>query len=750
MKKYLLLVIIFIISTDIFSQQIALQDYERAVSFLWPNLNNKKLFNVNTRVNWFADSSGFSYSTQNADGVIFQKIDFKKMKPEPLFDQERLAKLLSDSLNTVVKPNKLPVTNIRHSVKSKISFTVNNKNFILDLSNYILTREIPEPVNNLVSKSPDGKWIAYSENYNLFIKSTSTGAVKKLSATGQKNFEYATYYGWADIIEGENGERPPHFRVSWSPDSRWIQTYILDLRNAQKMYLLDWSIDSLYKAKLLSYYRASPGDTGIVRMIPVFFNIETGDEWCKNDLRSTHTNPIEYEWSKEPGIVYEQNNYRGYQQVDINRVNLNTKTTELLYRETSSTNIDGLNTWLVEDWGKMVMLSEKDGWRQIYLLDLKDKSVTPITHGNYYVNDLEIDKKNKSLIFTASGKELQRNPYYQHAYKIDVNGNGLLLLTPENANHDFFISPDGKYIVDNVSAPDLPTRTILRETKTGKELIEISKADIKGLMAMNFHFPEIFTATARDGNTIIYGAIWKPTNFDPSKKYPVIDQTYTGPHTNMFPGNFASTLTRSNQALAELGFIVITVDGMGTAGRSKAFHNVSYKNMGKNLLDHVLAIRELGKKYSWIDTSRVGIFGHSAGGYDAGHALLEFPDFYKVGVASSGDHDFRMEKAWWPEMYMGWPVDQSYNDVSNITMAGNLKGKLLITHGGIDENVNPSATFKLAEALVKANKEFDMLIFPSQHHGYTGNVNDYFTKKKWNYFVENLLGAKPIWDFQLR
>jgi dipeptidyl aminopeptidase/acylaminoacyl peptidase len=290
---------------------------------------------------------------------------------------------------------------------------------------------------------------------------------------------------------------------------------------------------------------------------------------------------------------------------------------------------------------------------------------------------------------------------------------------------------------------------LLRDAATGKILKEISKADIDGLLAMNYHFPEAFTATGRDGATTIYGAIWKPTNFDPTKKYPVIDQSYTGPHTNMFPRNFISAVARTNQAIAELGFIVVTVDGMGTAGRSKSFHNYSYKNMGKNLTDHVLAIKELGRKYSWIDTSRVGIFGHSAGGYDAGHAVLEFPDFYKVAVASSADHDFRMEKDWWPEMYMGWPVDSTYHQVSNITMAGNLKGKLLITHGGIDENVNPSATFKLAEALVQAGKEFDMLIFPSQRHGYQGKVSDYFTKKLWNYFVEHLRGVKPIWEFEL-
>ena len=381
---------------------------------------------------------------------------------------------------------------------------------------------------------------------------------------------------------------------------------------------------------------------------------------------------------------------------------------------------------------------------------MKTRSLTTLTGGSYYVNNFLIDEKTKTIFFTASGKENGRNPYYQHLYKTGMDGKGLALLTPENANHDITVSPDGKYFIDNISAPDQPTRTVLRETATGKILKEIAKADIGGLLAIGYKYPETFMATARDGSTIIYGAMWKPTNFDPQKKYAVIDQSYTGPHTYMFPRTFAAAINRGNQSLAELGFIVVAIDGMGTANRSKAFHNVSYKNMGKNLVDHIIAIKELANKYSWIDIDRVGIFGHSAGGFDAGHAVLEFPDFYKVAVASSADHDFRMEKDWWPEMYMGWPVDSTYHLVSNITMAGNLKGKLLITHGGIDENVNPSATFKLAEALVRANKEFDMLIFPSQRHGYTGVFNDYFTKKRWNYFVEHLLGVKPIWDFELR
>jgi dipeptidyl-peptidase-4 len=749
MRKGFLSVVSSILFFSLYSQQISKQDYERAVSFRTAKLNNKKVFNLFVNTNWNTDSTGFSYVTQNKNNKQFNKIDFSKMQVEPLVDQERLAKQLSGLLKTTVSATDLPVTNMRYKDKSHLALTAAGKNYILTLSDYSIEPAKDETGNQMEARSPDGKWIAYTDKYNLFIKSTKTGETKQLSKEGRKNYEYASYYEWGEIIEGENGERPPHFNVQWSPDSKWIQTYICDLTKGQKMYLLDWSVDTLYRARLLSYYRGSPGDTDMVYMTPVLFDVETGEEIRKDEFRNV--NDATLEWSKEPGLIFIEDRKRGYQQTDLYLYDVVNKKQELLYSETSATNIDNYTSEVVNEWGKILITSEKDGWKQLYLLDIKSKKLSPITSGSYYVNSvLNINKKTKTILFTAQGKEPGRNPYFQHLYRINIEDHKeAVLLTPENANHDVSVSHDGKYFVDNISTLDMPTRTVLIETATGKITRELSKANIDELLAMNFHFPEAFTATGRDGITTIYGAIWKPSNFDAAKKYPVIDQSYTGPHTNMFPRSFAAAIGRNNQALAELGFIVVTVDGLGTAGRSKAFHNVSYKNMGKNLTDHVLAIKELGKRYTWIDTTRVGIFGHSAGGYDAGHAVLEFPDFYKVAVASSADHDFRMEKDWWPEMYMGWPVDSTYNQASNITMAGNLKGKLLIVHGGIDENVNPSATFKLAEALVKADKEFDMLIFPSQHHGYQGKFADYFVKKLWNYFVEHLLGAKPIWDFQV-
>ncbi len=737
--------------TQATAQDIKKEDYARAVSFLWRNLASKRVFNENVQPIWFKDSTGMAFITQDRVQKSFNKIRWDTKKIEPWFDQQRLAKVLTDTLKMAVDAKALPIQNVQYSDPNHIEFNAKEVAYKLNLKTYTLTKITKPTPSRLESKSPDGKWIAYTDNYNLYIESTTDGGVRQLSKHGERLYEYGTFYGWSDIIEGENGERPKRFRVSWSPDSKWLQTNITDLRGAKKMYLLNWGIDSLYKPKLLSYYRGSPGDTDMVKMTPVFYNIETGYEYIKESAQSTHTNPTVYQWSKESGIVYQENTIRGYQAVELYRCDLNKKSEDLLYRETSKTNIDNYKSDIIEEWGKIVITSERDGWKQLYLLDIKDKSITPLTSEAYYIDQiLHIDKSKRFILFTASGKEVNRNPYFNHLYKLNLADKTVVLLTPENVHHDISVSPDGAYFTDNMSALNQPTTTFLKN-HSGKTLdLTLAKADIRGLDSLNYKFPESFTALARDGETTIYGAIWKPTQFDATKKYPIIDNSYTGPHTFTYPQNFFYSMTESNQALAELGFIVITVDGMGTAGRSKAFHNVSYKNMGKNLEDHRLAILQLGRKYTWIDTTKVGIFGHSAGGFDAGHAMLEYPDFYKVAVASSADHDFRMEKDWWPEMYMGWPVDSTYHEVSNITMAGKLKGKLLITHGGIDENVNPSATFKLAEALIKNNKEFDMLILPSQRHGYQGIYNDYFTKKRWNYFVEHLRGVKPIWDFELK
>jgi dipeptidyl-peptidase-4 len=750
MKKLIIpFTVILLFSNSVIGQnEISIEDYDRAVGLLVNNVHNKKAFNLFIQPNWFNDSTGLWYKNHSTDAVKYLQVMFPDGEKAELFDHQKLAEILSDSLDKKIRADSLPISGIEYLNKQELKITAAGREYILNLGDYSLKiPETTEKENELETLSPDKKWIAYAQDYNLYIKSTETNEIKQLSFRGDKHYEYASWYGWGDIMEGENGDRPEQFAVSWSKDSKWIHTSICDLRSAQKMYLLDWSRDSLYRPRLLSYYRGSPGDTAMVYMHPVFFNIETGDE-LKPDLpRVTHINQIDVTWFDTPGKVYLEYQSRGYQDIELYEYDLETDQLTSIYQETSPTNIDNFTYLLAEKSGLLFFLSEKSGWRQLYSLDLETKKEKALTAGEYYINGIDkISEEEKKLYIRVSGKDPSLVPYLEDLYSLSFNGGDMRLLTPEKRHHRISISPDGKYFIDNNSTVNLKTITVLRTMENGEILSEIGKADISGLG--EWTTPEVFTATARDGTTTIYGAIWKPGNFDPGKKYPVIDNSYTGPHTAVFPREFRSGLYSSNTSLAELGFIVIVVDGLGSSGRSKKFHDYSYKNLGGNLEDHVGAIRQLADRYSWIDTTRVGIFGHSAGGYDAAHALLAYPDFYKVAVASSADHDHRMEKAWWPEMYMGWPVDSAYHLQSNITMAGNLKGKLLITHGGIDENVNPSATFKLADALIRNDKQFDMLILPSQHHGYRGDFQKYFTKMRWNYFVEHLLGEEPVWDLK--
>jgi len=744
--KFLLAVVLFIPQQATSQDSITVDDYKRAIGFLGENLNNKRVFNLFIQANWFPDSTGVWYIDQSPESKKYLQVRLPGLEKSDLFDHQKLARILSDSLGSEIEATKLPLSKVEYRDSGELLISAEKKTYVLDTENYTLSIPQKKKEENRNEKaSPDKEWIAYQKDYNLYVKSGENNKEKQLSFSGKKGYEYASWYGWYDIMEGENATRPEHFNVSWSEDSDWIHTNICDLRSAQKMYLLDWSVDSLYRPRLLSYYRGSPGDTTMIYMEPVFFHVKTGRE-IKADLpRSTHINDISVEWSLTPGNVYLSRSSRGYQDYSIYTFDLHTEQIQTLYSESSSSNIDNFTFELAEKSGLLFFLSEKSGWRQLYSLGLDSRSELRITPGEFYVNSIaKIDEEKQLIYFLASGKEQDRNPYYQHLYSVSFGGENLTLLTEEDCNHRISISPGGNYCVDNFSTVNVQTTTVLRDLESGEVAMELGHADVS--MLDGWSPPEIFTALARDGKTTLYGALWKPDNFDPGKKYPIIERSYTGPHTHLFPTDYSRAFLL--QSYAELGFVAIVVDGLGSSGRSKLFHDYSYKNLGGNLEDHVGAIRQLGKQYSWMDTSRVGIFGHSAGGYDAAHALLAYPDFYKVAVASSADHDHRMEKAWWPEMYMGWPVDSAYHLQSNITMADKLKGKLLITHGGIDDNVNPSATFKLAEALIKADKQFDMLILPSQRHGYQGAHQKYFTKTRWNYFLEHLRGVEPIWDFK--
>ena len=588
------------------------QDYERAVSFLWSNVENKTAFNLYVKPNWFPDSSGLWWIDHQKTAKTYQKLLFHDMQVQPLFDHKRMAASLEKKLGKTFDPKQLPLSMLVFKSATELRFSVDRQIYGFDLATYTFSPwKRPEDGRGVMeSRSPDGKWIAFTKDYNLFLRSTEDEREFQLSFDGKKNYEYGSYYGWFDRMEGENGTRPDRFRVNWSPDSRYLQTNVCDLRSANKMYMLDWSKDSLYRPRLLSYYRGSPGDTNMVYQIPVVYDVQNRKKIKTGLPRNTHINSVGFRWSSENGKAFASYMERGFKKANLLQLDLTRERSMSLLTDHSRTNIDNFDYWILEEKDAVLFTSERSGWKQLYCYDLKEGRIRPLTKGQYYVNGIAyVDKQQGQVYFMASGKEKDRNPYHQHLYRISLQGGEVQLLTPEDRHHQVEFSPDGRYFFDNYSTANLPTRSVLRNAQTGKVIKTISEADITALKAMKWKAPQLFEAIARDGKTKIYGAIWKPTNFNPSRKYPIIDHSYTGPHTQMFPKDFRRVLSTSNQALAELGFLVIMVDGLGTAGRSKAFHDYSYKNMGYNLADHVLAFRQLAQQYKWIDLDNVGIFG---------------------------------------------------------------------------------------------------------------------------------------------
>ena len=759
MKKHLYLLFFFVLlATGIMSCDrkpvVTEADYERAESFLRQNIA-QKIYHLEVSPNWLKADSGFWYLTHTRQGKRFFVVNWNNKTTKEAFDHQSLAQSLSEASGRTVKADSLPFNQIDFSGKDTIRFTIADTIWNYDLLDHKLDFELSEnkPGEQGIL-SPDGKWKAFTRNYNLYIRNTKTGREKQLSRDGKYQYEYGSHYGWGDIMEGENGKRQERLFVNWSPDSKKTLTQVVDLSQAEKMYLLNFSIDSLFRPQLLSYYRGSPGDTTLVYYKPVIFELESNRTVWIDVPKTPHFIGFNAEWSEDGKNIVGQYRHRGFKEIDFIEVNPNTGKVRKVFSESDDISIEyGMSLFQkLKKSNNVLLTSQRDGWSHIYLYDWeKGDLINQVTQGEYVVkNILHVDENKQVIYFVAGGKEKDRNPYFNHLYKVGFDGSGLELLTPEKAHHQVSLSPCKKYIVDNFSKPDKPTQSVLRKLETGDVIMEISEADTDDLAATGWNYPLSFTVKARDGVTDIYGAIWRPTNFNPRKKYPIIDYTYTGPHASITPKSFSDAVFNIIQPLAEFGFVVMVVDGLGTAQRSKEFRSWSYNKLGDGVIDHVVAIRQLAEQYKWIDTTRVGIYGHSAGGYDATRAMLMFPDFYKVGVSSAADHDHRMEKAWWPEMYMGYPVGEFYHEQSNVTNAHNLKGKLLMAHGAIDENVNPSATYKMAEMFIREGIDFDMLILPSSNHSFGRQDGDYFTKVRWNYFIKHLLGAEPVHNYRFK
>jgi dipeptidyl-peptidase 4 len=729
--------------------QGTLEDYQRAQRFLPGNLR-QSIYVADVSAHWVDKTNRFWYHKASPKGTEFVLVDADHNTSGPAFDHERLAAALSRSTKKQFSASDLPFDAIEFTDDRKaVQFEIEKDQWTCTLSDYVCKSR---PVNPDEALSPDKKWAAYVKDHNLYVRNLSSGTSVPLTEDGIAGWDYATPLPELRLLveQGTEDIKQPA-AVFWSPDSKKLVTYRIDSRTSGRFTSVQFVPPDQLRPKAYSVVYPLPGEI-LAKAQPIIFDIQSGK---RIDLK---TAPQELSFQDGPGfewfpdskaIVYDYDE-RGSKAKEIRVVDPETGGERVIVRETSDHYVDPGEEFYRFDHqtGELVLASERDGWNHLYLYSKSGQLENQITQGTWVVRQIEyVDEKARRVYFLAGGREPGEDPYQTHLYCVGFDGKGLTLLTPENANHSVSVSPDGIYFVDNSSRADLPALSVLRRTKDGSEVRSLEKTDVSVLQDAGWKFPQPFQGKAADGTTDLYALIWKPSNFDSSKKYPIVEHVYTGPQDFFVPKTFGSTLRL--QSMAELGFIVVMVDGRGTTGRSRAFHLFSYRNLGGAFEDHVAMIKQMAAKFTYMDATRVGVFGTSAGGYGAAHAMLAFPEFYKVGVSISGDHDARLDKAWWNELYQGYPVHDDYAVQSNVTMAARLQGHLLIEHGDIDENVHPVETMRFADALMTANKNFDMLIVPNMYHGESGPHAPYLVRRRWDYFVQYLLGIPPPQDFSI-
>jgi hypothetical protein len=586
-----------------------------------------------------------------------------------------------------------------------------------------------------VCTSFDHKWDAYIQNHNIFLK--PHGSIDR---------------GTALSFDGSEGNYYTLRTVAWSPDSNHLVAYHTRPGFDREVHYIESSPADQVQPKHATLPYRKPGDALDIAY-PALFDVAS-----KQEIEIDHAlfpNPYDITppiwWKDGRGFTFEYNQ-RGHQVYRVLEVDANTGKVRPLIDETSKTFFyynqlgPGLSAGRryrhdLNDGKEIVWASERDGWEHLYLYDgVTGKVKNQITKGNWLVrNVVDVDDEKRQIWFEAGGSMPGQDPYFVQYYRINFDGTGLTRLTEANGDHNVVLSPDKKYYIDTWSRVDLPAQSQLRRTEDQKVIMDLEKGDASALLAAGFKFPEVFTAKGRDGVTDIWGVIIRPMDFDPSKKYPVIENIYAGPQGSFVPKTFSAV--SADQAMAELGFIVVHIDGMGTSNRSKAFHDVAWKDLGDaGFPDRILWHKAVAAKYPSYDISRVGIFGTSAGGQNSLGGMLFHPEFYKVVVTNSGCHDNRMDKIWWNEQWMGWPIGPQYATSSNVDNAAKLQGRALIIVGEMDTNVDPASSLQVVDALVKAHRHFDMLFIPGQNHGVAVLGSQHYRD---DYFVHYLLGVEP-------
>ena len=744
---------------------LSTEDYARAERYLGAT-TAPLVTGTGVRPTWIEDGR-FWYRTTVTGGSAFVVVDPARRTRESLFDQTRLAAALGAASGGSVSGNRLPFQTFELGKDSRsITVNVQSRRWSCDLVRYACVPADSSPAASNApanaSVSPDGRRAVFIRDGNLWAKNLSAGGATQLTTDGTNEFGYATdNAGWT------HSDRPV---VTWSPDSRQIATFQHDGRGVRDMHLVSTNVGS---PRLQSWKYPLPGDSVIFRISrviigdgpdgrPLLVRLKMPPDAHRStvsDHVSCGTGVCDLQWYPDGSQLAFVSSSRDHKTAWFRVANARTGEVRTLFEERMATQVGDAslaeNLWRVlPATNELIWWSQRDNWIHLYLYDLATGQLKQrITSGEGNVDGiLRVDERARTIYFLGSGKEPGRDPYYQHLYRIGFDGRNQTLLTPENANHQVSLSPDGRYFVDTYSTPDTPPVTVLREV--GGQLVQtLERADISRLLATGWKAPTPVRMKARDGKTDIYGLMYTPSKLDSTRKYPIINHIYPGPQSGSVGPRSFSPARGDNQALAELGFVVVEIDGMGTPGRSKAFADAYYGDMGDNTLpDQVAGMKELAQRYRFIDIDKVGIWGHSGGGFATAAAMFRHPDFFDVGISESGNHDNRNYEDDWGERYQGLLAKQgntdNYADEANQTHAARLKGKLFLVHGEMDDNVPPYNTQLVVDALVKAGKDFDLLMLPHAKHGYGADAS-YVMRRRWDYFVKNLQGAEPPREYQI-
>jgi dipeptidyl aminopeptidase/acylaminoacyl peptidase len=737
-------------------------DYARAERFLRQH-TAPLVTGAAVQPTWLADGR-FWYRNDITEGAEFVLVDPARRTRRRAFDHDQLAAALSQAAETTYAPLDLPFRTFEFTPDgAAIAFTVASARFRCTLRPAGCTKEAapPRPDRNAIP-SPDGTRAVFIREHNLWLRDLATGAERPLTTDGVRDFGYATNNaGWV------KSDRPV---VTWSPDSKRVATFQHDGRGVGEMYLASTNVGH---PRLEAWKYPLPEDSVIFRIHRVVIEVDGPDaprvvrlQMPPDAHRSMVSDHIacgdglcDLLWYPDGSALAFVSTSRDHKQAWVRVADATTGAVRTLFEERAETQVgdaSGTENWRVlPASNELIWWSERDNWVHLYRYDLATGQIKhPITTGDGNVVDIiHVDEAARIIYFTGQGKEPGRDPYFRHLYRIGLDGRGQALLTPEDADHAITMAPGGRWFIDTYSTPTTPPVSVLRDLR-GRVVMPLERADISRLVAAGWHPPTPITVKGRDGTTDVYGLMFTPSRLDSTAKYPIVDYIYPGPQSGSVGSRGFSAARSDHQALAELGFVVVAIDGMGTPGRSKAFHDTYYGRMGDNTLpDQVAGIRQLGARYPWIDLDRVGIWGHSGGGFAAAAAMFRYPDFFKVGISESGNHDQRNYEDDWGERYQGLLVrsgaGDNYAAEANQTHAANLEGKLLLAHGGMDGNVPPYNTYLVVDELIKANKDFDLLIFPNAGHGY-GPASLYMTRRRWDYFVRHLMGAEPPAAFEFQ